>query len=330
MRAKIVLGLSEGLTGDEVGRRLHVTPQTVGKWRKRFSEGRVAGLYDEPRPGAPRKITDEQVEKVVVATLETKPEGCTHWSSRELANKQGISQSAISRIWRAFGLRPDKAGTFKLSNDPLLVEKVRDIVGIYQASGKGTFVLCVDEKSQIQALERSQPIIPMQIGQEELKTHDYLRHGTTTLFAALNVATGGVIGKCFARHRSSEFVKFLDHVDSQVPQDLEIHIVMDNYGTHKTEQVKKWFLKHPRYHVHYTPTYSSWLNQVERWFALLTERALKRGSHRTTRELETAIRNFIGAYNKEPKPFVWVKSADQILASIGRFAERTVKLAETA
>jgi transposase len=327
VRARIVLLLSEGSTGAAICRQLHVSRPTVVKWRRRFGEERLDGLYDDPRPGAPRRITDEQVEEVVVATLETRPEGATHWSTRELARKQGMSQSAVSRIWRAFGLKPDRAGTFKLSNDPLFVEKVRDIVGVYQAAGKGAFVLCVDEKSQIQALERSQPIIPMQIGQEELRTHDYRRHGTTTLFAALNVATGGVIGKCFGRHRSIEFVKFLDHVDSQVPKDLDIHIVMDNYGTHKTELARSWFLKHPRYHIHLTPTYSSWLNQVERWFALLSQRAVKRGSHRSTRELEKAIRDFIEVYNQEPRPFVWVKTADDILASIARFAERTAKLA---
>lgn len=328
IRAKIVLSLADGLTGIAVAERLHVSPPTVVKWRKRFLEGRVGALYDEPRPGAPRKITDEVVEQVVVTTLESKPTGKTHWSTRELAKKQGMSQSAVSRIWRAFGLRPDRAGTFKLSNDPLFIEKVRDIIGVYQAAGKGAFVLCVDEKSQVQALERSQPIIPMQIGQEELRTHDYLRHGTTTLFAALNVATGGVIGKCFGQHRSVEFVKFLDHVDSQVPKDLDIHIVMDNYGTHKTELTKNWFLKHPRYHIHFTPTYSSWLNQIERWFAILTLRAIKRGSHRNTRELEADIRKFIDAHNDNPKPFQWVKTADEILASVARFAQRTGTLAE--
>jgi transposase len=329
MRAKIVLSLSSGLTGKEVARKVGVTEHTVSKWRRRFNEGRVGGLLDEPRPGAPRKITDDRVEKVVVETLETKPEGMTHWSTRQMAKKQGMSRSAISRIWRAFGLRPDKQDTFKLSNDPQLVEKVRDIVGVYAAAQEGAYVLCIDEKSQIQALERSQPVIPMQIGQEELRTHDYLRHGTTTLFAALEVATGGVIGKCFPSHTSTEFVKFLDHVDANVPKEVEVHVVMDNYGTHKTDLVKRWFLKHPRYHIHFTPTYSSWINQVERWFALLTQRAIKRGSHRTTRELEKAIRDFIEAHNADPKPFVWVKTADEILASIRRFAERTVILADT-
>jgi transposase len=322
--------LSSGDTGKQVAKKLGTTEHTVAKWRHRFNEGRVESLVDEPRPGAPRKITDDQVEKVVVATLETKPEGATHWSTREMAKKQGMSRNAINRIWRAFGLRPDKSDTFKLSNDPQFVEKVRDIVGVYAAAREGAYVLCIDEKSQIQALERSQPVIPMQIGKEELRTHDYLRHGTTTLFAAFEVASGGVIGKCFPRHRSTEFVKFLDHVDANIPKEVEVHVVMDNYGTHKTEVVKRWFLKHPRYHVHFTPTYSSWLNQVERWFALLTLRAIKRGSHRNTRELEQAIRRFIDAHNADPKPFVWVKTADEILASIARFAERTLVLNETA
>lgn len=309
--------------------RLHVSHATVVKWRRRFHEGRVESLHDEPRPGAPRKISDDLVEHVVVATLESKPAGKTHWSTRDLARKLGMSQSAVSRIWRAFGLKPDQSSGFKLSNDPLFVEKVRDIIGVYQAAGSGAFVLCVDEKSQVQALERSQPVIPMQIGQEELRTHDYMRHGTTTLFAALNVATGGVLGRCYGRHRSIEFVKFLDYLDSQVPRDLDIHIVMDNYGAHKTELVKKWFLKRPRYHIHFTPTYSSWLNQIERWFAILTLRAIKRGSHRSTRELESDIRRFIESYNEDPKPFQWVKPADEILASVARFAQRTRSLVES-
>jgi transposase len=328
VRAKIVLALASGETGTSVGARLHVSKPTIVKWRKRFAEGRVEALYDEARPGAPRRIADEEIERAVVATLEEKPEGSTHWSSRILAEKLGMSQSSVSRIWRAFGLRPDRSGTFKLSPDPLLVEKVRDIVGVYAAAREGALVLCVDEKSQIQALERSQPVIPMQIGQEELRTHDYLRHGTTTLFAALNVATGGILGKCYGKHRSVEFLKFLDLVDAGVPKDLDVHVVMDNYGTHKTKTVQTWFLERPHYHVHFTPTYSSWLNQVERWFAILTQRAIKRGSHRSTRELEQAIREFIDAYNADPKPFVWVKTADDILSSIARFAQRTAKLAE--
>lgn len=327
MRAKIVLALSTGANGKSVSASLGVCEHTVAKWRTRFNNSRVEALYDEPRPGAPRRITDERVEEVVVTTLESKPDGATHWSTRDMAKKTGVSRSSVNRIWRAFGLKPHRADTFKLSNDPLFIEKVRDIVGVYAAAGHGAIVLCVDEKSQIQALERSQPVIPMQIGQEELRTHDYLRHGTTTLFAAFNVATGGVIGKCFGQHRSIDFVKFLDYVETQVPKDLDIHIVMDNYGTHKTELTQKWFLKHPRYHIHYTPTYSSWLNQVERWFALLTLRAVKRGSHRTTRELERDIRKFIDAHNADPKPFVWTKTADEILAAVARFAERTAKLA---
>lgn len=329
MRARIVLALAQGKKGDEICAELHVSRPSVVKWRHRFHSKRVDGLYDEPRPGAPRKISDEDVERLVVWTLETKPEAATHWSTRTLAEKLGVSQSTVSRVWRAFGLKPHRADTFRLSNDPLLVEKVRDIVGLYLNPPANAVVLCVDEKSQIQALERAQPIIPMQIGQTELRTHDYLRHGTTTLFAALSTATGKVIGKCYPRHRAEDFVKFLAEIDRNVPKDMEIHVVMDNYGTHKSQTARNWFLKHPRFHLHFTPTYSSWINQVERWFALLTERAIKRGSHRSTRELEAAIRGFIDQHNQVTQPIRWVKQADEILAAIGRFAERTLAIAPT-
>ena len=328
IRARIVLGLADGKTGQEVAAHVGVSRQTVSKWRHRFDEFRLAGLEDEPRPGAPRRITDARVEEVVVKTLETLPEGQTHWSTRQLADKLGVSQSSVSRIWRAFGLQPHRTKGFKLSPDPLLIDKVRDIVGLYMSPPANAVVLCVDEKSQIQALERSQPVIPMQIGQEEIRTHDYRRHGTTTLFAALNVATGKVVGKCSPGHTAKEFVRFMNHVNENVPAEVDIHVVIDNYGTHKSAEAKRWFVKHPRYHLHFTPTYSSWINQVERWFALLTQRAIKRGSHRSTRELERAIQSFLDAHNADPKPFVWVKSADEILASIARFATKTAQLRE--
>jgi transposase len=305
-----------------------VCEHTVSLWRSRFHEKRIEGLNDEPRPGAPRKIGDDAVEEVVRLALESKPQGETHWSTRSMAKKVGLTQTAVSRIWRAFGLQPHRSDGFILSNDPLLVDKVRDIVGLYMCPPTNALVLCVDEKSQIQALQRSQPVIPMQIGQTELQTHDYARHGTTTLFAALNHATGNVIGKCYPRHRSSEFVKFLDVIDVNVPKDLDVHLVLDNYATHKTDEVKRWLLKRPRYHLHFTPTHASWLNLVERWFALLTQKAVKRASHTSVSKLEMDIRNFIEANNTDPKPFKWHKTADEILASIARFATRTLVLSQ--
>jgi transposase len=326
-RARIILACAKVSSDSQVARDLHTTRTTVGCWRKRFIEKGVDGLHDEPRSGAPRTITDEIVERVVTTTLETQPEGATHWSTRSLAKKLGVSHSAVMRIWHAFGLQPHRSGTFTLSNDPLLVEKVRDIVGLYMNPPANALVLCVDEKSQIQAVNRSQPIIPMQLGQVELRTHDYKRHGTTTLFAALNVATGNVIGKCLPKHRTSEFLKFLDLIDASAPSDLDVHLVLDNYTTHKTAAVKNWLLKRPRYHLHFTPTYSSWLNQVERWFALLTEKQIKRGSHTSVKQLEQAIQKFLDAHNQDPKAFVWTKGADQILHSIARFASTTAKLA---
>lgn len=323
-RAEIVLRCGQGRTDTEVARALRTTNLTVGAWRKRFLSKRVDGLLDEPRPGAPRKITDDQVEQVVVATLESKPPAATHWSTRELANKMGLSQTAISRIWRAFGLKPHRSESFVLSKDPLLIEKVRDIVGLYLSPPINAIVLCVDEKSQIQALSRSQPILPMKPGQLERRTPDYFRHGTTTLFAALDIATGQVIGKCFDRHRSQEFRRFLDLIDRHVPTDLDIHIVLDNYATHKTSSIKSWLAKRPRYHLHFTPTHGSWLNQVERWFALLTQRQIKRGSHQRVSALVEAIECFIQQTNQKPKPYQWTKSADEILEAIARFAQRTL------
>ena len=327
-RARIVLRCAEGLVDTDVARLLRTSHTTVGTWRRRFNARRLDGLLDEPRPGAPRRIDDAKIELVVRTTLESLPKDATHWSTRELARKLGMSHSAVARVWRAFGLRPHRAETFALSKDPLLVDKVRDIVGLYLSPPANALVLCVDEKSQIQALERSQPVIPMTIGQVELRTHDYVRHGTTTLFAALDVATGNVVGSCKPRHRSEEFLAFLREVDRATPEALDLHLVLDNYATHKTQAVRDWLLRHPRFRLHFTPTHGSWLNQVERWFALLSQRRIKRGSHTSVEGLEADIASFIDAHNESPKPFRWVKGADEILASIARFATRTRKLAE--
>ena len=289
VRSAIVLSCARGLDNNVVAARLSVSPRTVGKWRSRFIALGIDGLLDEPRPGAPRKVSDKKVEQVVTLTLESKPKGATHWSTRQMAKRSGLSPMTVSRIWRSFGLQPHRSETFKLSNDPLLVEKVRDVVGLYLNPPERALVLCVDEKSQIQALDRTQPVLPMQPGQAERRTHDYRRHGTTSLFAALDVASGTVIGQLHRRHRSVEFRKFLNTIDATVPEDLEIHLVMDNYSTHKSPIIRNWFAKRPRYHVHFTPTYGSWINQVERWFSLLTQRQIKRGTHRSVRALETAI-----------------------------------------
>jgi transposase len=319
-RARIVLACAEGHDNKTVAKRLRMNPVTVGKWRGRFVEDRVAGLYDEPRSGAPRKISDDAIEQVVTRTLESKPRGATQWSTRSMAKATGLSHASVSRIWRAFGLQPHRSEFFKLSPDPLLVEKVRDIVGLYVNPPEHAVVLCVDEKSQIQALDRTQPLLPMRPGQAERRTHDYRRHGTTTLFAALDVKLGTVLTKMHRRHRSTEFRRFLDHIDASVPPELDIHLILDNYGTHKTPLIHKWLVKRPRVHFHFTPTYGSWISLVERWFAELTTKQLRRGSHCSVRALEEAIQEFIDVTNDEPKPFVWTKSADEILASIARFA----------
>src|ERR1700756_3681979 len=323
-RARIILECARGASNAAVAAKLHTTGFTVGLWRNRFIAEGVAGLGDEPRPGAPPEIGDEKIERVVRLTLEKTPKGATHWSSRMLAARTGLSQSTISRIWRAFGLKPHRTESFQLSTDPLLIDKVRDIVGLYLDPPHHALVLCVDEKSQIQALSRTQRVLPMRAGQMERRTHDYKRHGVTSLFAALDIATGSVLGKCYRRHRSVEFLDFLKKIDGAVPADLDIHLVLDNYGTHKTALVRHWLQKRTRYHLHFTPTHASWLNQVERWFALLTQRQIKRGSHRSVQELETPIREFIAAHNQQPQPFRWTKSADQILASIARFATATL------
>jgi transposase len=322
LRARIVLACADGGLDTEVANRLHINRGTVGKWRRRFLERRADGLLDEPRPGAPRKITDAAVERVVTLTLESKPKDSTHWSTRSMAKRAGLSQSAISRIWRAFGLQPHRSETFKLSTDPLFVDKVRDIVGLYLNPPDKALVLCVDEKAQIQALDRTQPLLPMRPGQPELHSHDYRRHGTTSLFAALDAASGRVIGECHRRHRSVEFRKFLDTIEDAVPPNLDVHLIMDNYGTHKTALIRRWFAKRPRFRIHFTPKSASWINLVERWFANLTIKQIRRGTHRSTTELERAITAYIHAANRDARPFVWTKTPDQILASVARFCQR--------
>ena len=321
-RARMILAAAAGTPNDVIARQLHVTRQTVGRWRARFVAQRLDGLLDEPRPGAPRTITDADVERIITRTLETRPADATHWSTRSLANAVGLSQSAISRIWRAFALQPHRVATFKLSKDPLFIEKVRDIVGLYLNPPDRALVLCADEKSQIQALDRSQPLLPMRPGQPERRTHDYVRHGTTSLFAALVVQTGKVIGECHRRHRAIEFRQFLDTIDGAVPADLDVHLILDNSSTHKTPRIHRWLLRHPRFHLHFTPTSASWLNLVERWFAKLTEKQLRRGTHASTRALVAAIQRYLALTNQTPKPFVWTKTADEILASVARFCHR--------
>ena len=322
-RARIVLRCGDGIQSSRVAAELGVTDNTVCKWRSRYIERGLAGLLDEPRCGAPRRISDEQVEAVLTKTLEEQPRDSTHWSTRSMAAASGLSHDTVHQIWHAFGLQPHRVETFKLSNDPQFIEKVRDIVGLYLDPPERALVLCVDEKSQIQALDRTQPILPLAPGFAQRRTHDYRRYGTTSLFAALDVATGKVIGQTHRRHRSTEFKGFLDRIEQEVPAELDVHLVLDNYGTHKTELIRRWLFRHPRFTVHYTPTYSSWINQVERWFAILTEKQLRRGTHRSTSELEDAIRLFVALHNQNPKPFVWIKTADQILASVRRFCQRT-------
>ena len=323
LRARIVLAASAGAMNKDVAVGLGVTTATVGKWRRRFAARRLDGLRDEPRSGRRRSIDDAAVAEVVRRTLEETPPDSTHWSLRSMARAMGYAPATIHRIWKAFGLQPHRTETFKLSSDPAFVEKVRDVVGLYLNPPDRALVLCVDEKSQIQALDRTQPLLPMRPGQAERRTHDYKRHGTTSLFAALDVATGRVIGRCFRRHRTREFSRFLDHMEANTPDDASIHIVMDNYATHKTKAVRDWFAKRPRWHIHFIPTSSSWLNQVERFFGLLTQKQIRRGVHRSVAELERAILDYIDTVNSNPRPFQWVKSADDILASIRRFCQHT-------
>jgi transposase len=323
LRARIILECGRGRTNSQAASELRVTPQTIGKWRSRFCAKRLDGLLDEPRPGTPRRLSDADVERVLVKTLESTPKGATHWSTRSMARACGLSRSSINRIWRAFALAPHRTENFKLSKDPLFIEKVRDIVGLYMVPPDKAMVLCVDEKTQIQALDRSQPVLPMRPGQAERRSHDYTRHGTTSLFAALDAKTGKIIGEIHSRHRSAEFRKFLDKIDAAVPEFLDVHLILDNYGTHKSPVIRRWMVKRPRFHLHFTPTGASWINLVERWFALLTEKQIRRGIFHSTKELETVIRNYIEFHNNHSKPFVWSKTADEILASVARFCKRT-------
>ncbi|MGH9260492.1 MAG: IS630 family transposase [Acidimicrobiales bacterium] len=323
LRSKIVLACAEGMDNKVVAARLGCAAATVGKWRARFVTDRLDGLVDQPRPGRPPLVTAEQVEDVVVATLESTPSNATHWSRAKMAERTGLSRSTIGRIWRAFDLQPHRAGGFKLSNDPLFVEKVYDIVGLYLNPPEAAVVLCVDEKSQIQALDRSQPAFPMMPGMPEKRTHDYVRHGTTSLFAAFNTVDGSVISSLHRRHRAVEFKKFLAKIDADVPAYLDVHLICDNYGTHKTPTITKWLHDHPRFHMHFTPTYSSWINQVERFFAYITADLLQRSDHRSVHALEADLRAWVKAWNANPRPFIWTKTADQILRSLARLLQRT-------
>lgn len=322
-RARLVLGCAEEGSNTVVAKRHRTTNHTVGKWRRRFIENGLDGLYDEPRVGGPRTISDEEVEAVVVKTLETTPKGETHWSTRTMAKKTGMSHTTVGRIWRAFGLKPHIAHSFKMSPDPQLVDKVRDVVGLYMNPPDNAVVFSFDEKSQIQALQRAQPILPMDIGQPERRTHNYVRNGTLDLFAALNVATGEVVARCKQKHRALDFVAFLRELDNNIEPGLEVHVVLDNLSAHKAPAVHRWLLRHPRFHFHFTPTYSSWLNLVERFFGLLTEKALKRGSHTSIPQLRKAILEYVEAHNEHGKPFKWTKTADEILEKMRRFGIRT-------
>jgi transposase/DNA-binding transcriptional ArsR family regulator len=320
-RARIVLRSAQGESNTDIAARLGLSKPTVGKWRARYLADGLEGLLDEPRPGAPRTVSDEDVDRVITLTLETVPEDATHWSTRSMAQRTGLSQSTVSRIWRAFMLKPHRSETFKISKDPLFIEKVRDIVGLYLNPPDRALVLAVDEKSQIQALDRSQPILPMRPGQPERRTHDYIRHGTTNLFAALDVKSGNVIGELHRRHRAKEFLKFLKTIDANTPPELDLHLILDNYGTHKTPTIRRWLLQHPRFHLHFTPTGASWMNLVESWFSVFTRKRLKRSAHRSTRALEQTIRDHLKSNNANPKPFVWTKTADEILEKLGLFCK---------
>ena len=321
-RAKIILWSADGTSNAAIAARLQWTQATVGKWRRRFLDRRVQGLYDELRPGRPRSIEEEQVAALLKRTLSRKPKAATHWTVREAARASGISKSTVHRLFQAFAVQPHRSRTFKLSNDPFFVEKVRDIAGLYLNPPDHALVLCVDEKSQIQALNRTQPVLPMGLGYVEGVTHDYVRHGTTTLFAALDIATGAVFTECKSRHRHQEFLSFLRRLDECIPAELDVHLIVDNYGTHKHSKVRIWLAQRPRYQIHYTPTYSSWLNQVERWFALITQRAIRRGSFGSVKELVEKIDSFVQHYNRSHRPFVWTATADSILAKITRLCSR--------
>jgi transposase len=317
-RARVILMAADGVENIVIANRVGLSRLSVGKWRQRFAQYGVEGLHDELRSGRPRTIEDERIAKLVNQTLRSQPKNATHWTTRLIAKHSKISKSTVQRIWNVFGLRPHRHRAFKLSNDPFFIEKVRDIVGLYLNPPQNALVLCVDEKSQCQALERTQPVLPMGLGYVEGITHDYVRHGTTTLFAALNIASGEVIGKCQRQHRHQEFLKFLNHIDANVPKTLDLHLIMDNYASHKHPKVRSWLAQHPRYHVHFTPTYSSWLNQVERWFAVITQRAIRRGSFRSIKDLVSRIDQFVQHYNRNCRPFCWTATADSILAKLER------------
>jgi transposase len=322
MRARIVLHSEQGMSNAAVARKLQVTGATVGKWRERYRQSGLDGLLDEPRVGAPRKITDRQIEAVVTKTLESMPGNGTHWSTRLMAEETGLTQNAIVRIWHAFGLQPHRVENFKFSKDPQFVEKVRDIVGLYLNPPDRAIVLCVDEKSQVQALNRTEPILPLAPGVPARQSHDYERHGVTSLFAAMDVASGVTISTCYRRHRHQEFLRFLNQIEERLPVGVDVHLVMDNYGTHKVAKVRGWLVRHPRYHVHFTPTSSSWLNLVERLFAEVTERCVRRGSHTAVRVLEKAMLDYLNQRNRNPKPFVWTADADLILGKVERLSKR--------
>jgi transposase len=329
-RAGLVLACADGATNTEVAKKRHTSVQTVGTWRRRFVEKRLVGLYDEPRVGAPRTVTDRDVERIVVETLETKPKGRTHWSTREMASHAGVSHTTVGQIWRTFGLKPHVVRGYKLSDDPQFIDKVRDIVGLYVNPPDHAVVFSVDEKSQIQALERAQPVLPMDLGQPERQTHNYLRHGTLDLFAALNVATGEVLARFTRAHRAKDLVGFLDDIDAAVEPSLNVHVILDNLSAHKAPPVHRWLLRHPRFRLHFTPTYSSWLNLVERFFGLLTEHALKRGSHTSVPQLRRAILDYVEAHNERRRPFRWTKTADEILDAVRRNGERILRLHRTS
>jgi putative transposase len=322
-RAQVVLLAAQGRQNLEIGASVGLSRINVGKWRRRFAQEGIQGLYDIPRSGRPRTIDDERVAQLLQTTLQRKPTPATHWSTRLLAQQTGLSKSTVQRIWNAFGLQPHRRTGFTLSNDPFFVEKVRDVVGLYLDPPQHAVVLCVDEKSQCQALERMQPVLPMGLGYLEGVTHEYIRHGTVTLFAALDVASGKVLSRCTSRHRHKEFLAFLSQIDCNVPAPLQVHVIIDNYSSHKHPTVRRWFVRHARFHPHFTPTYSSWLNQVERWFGLLTQRAIRRDSFRSTKELRDRIDQFTRDYNQRSLPFAWTATADSILAKLGRLCSKT-------
>jgi putative transposase len=320
-RARIVLLAADGVSNTEIAEKVGLSGAMVGMWRKRFLAQGMAGLYDEPRPGGPRSIADEQVAAAIRKTLQTKPTDGTHWTCRSLATETHFSKSTVQRVWHAFGIQPHRQKHFKLSTDPYFVEKVRDIVGLYLNPPDKAMVLCVDEKSQIQALNRTQPMLPLGLGYVEGVTHDYVRYGTTTLYAALDIASGQVLTRCTPRHRHQELLQFLRQIDANVPPEMDLHLVLDNYATHKHSRVRRWLAAHPRFHLHYTPTYGSWLNQVEFWFNIITQRAIRRGSFRSVKDLVHSINTFVQAYNTHSTPFRWIATADSILQKIRRLCE---------